>query len=575
MAVLFTIDGQTVRCSAEVISIGRAPTNQISLPDDVRLASVHASFRQVAGRWIVEAKDGGPVRVGSGRPTQFAWLNPGDLIQLTEAGPSVVFVPETSNIVAAPSPIPATPRLPVATGKPSASAVSTVPGMSLAPGVSVAPSVSVAPGVSSELGGPGPERLASSQMSSTPALVAPPAAAALGAEVRRADINTYRIAGTDPPTSSALSSAGVGTVSRSSVIVAGGDSGTEQHGRSPLQSLPPWLLYSGGGGLVAALCICIGMVLAGRGSAPVDAHPSISAQPDPGLSSGPAALSSLESRSGAAAPSPAAASSAKDLKQALYCLELRTADGRRTVQVGSAWAVAPRRLVTSGDAARAIAKLQINFPSAFARHTESGQEFEIKGMQFHPQYEAAASRLDQARRTINEQLEKYKQTMDGEVHKKIEELVHRLDSEIIAAADECVNVNVATLELDKETAVTLPWVSNPVMKIGQRVTLVGHPLPRDNQLVDPDHPVPVHQVVGGLQHTELTQRPAVPARCLARFEESLKSQNWSGSPVLNSEGAVLGMYVRNTPPLPGAPLTSISTHDVTVLDGVRDLLSSK
>ncbi len=115
----------------------------------------------------------------------------------------------------------------------------------------------------------------------------------------------------------------------------------------------------------------------------------------------------------------------------------------------------------------------------------------------------------------------------------------------------------------------LKWASAPTLKIGQKVTLVGHPMSRTDQLVDPDHPVPAEQRVGRLQHADIFPDPVAPVRCLVRFDGALKDQNSSGSPVLNSEGSVIGLYARTTPPPLGSAAPPIATHDVMVIDGVR------
>ena len=112
MPVKLIVERQTLSFETDAIGIGRDPDNQVALPNDVRLAPLHAIIRHVNGRWIVESRDGGPIRVGNGRPTQFAWLNPGDVIHLTESGPQLVFEP-SSQESSAPvplKPVQTTPR---------------------------------------------------------------------------------------------------------------------------------------------------------------------------------------------------------------------------------------------------------------------------------------------------------------------------------------------------------------------------------------------------------------------------------------------------------------------------------
>jgi pSer/pThr/pTyr-binding forkhead associated (FHA) protein len=104
MPVKLMVERQTLSFETDAIGIGRDPDNQVALPNDPRLAPLHAIIRHVNGRWIVESREGGPIRVGNGRPTQFAWLNPGDVIHLTESGPQLVFEP-SSNESGAPVPL--------------------------------------------------------------------------------------------------------------------------------------------------------------------------------------------------------------------------------------------------------------------------------------------------------------------------------------------------------------------------------------------------------------------------------------------------------------------------------------
>ena len=91
MPIKVSVERQTFSFDADAIGIGGSSENQIAFPNDPRVKPLHAVLRCVNGRWIVEAKDGGPIRIGSGRPTQFAWVNSGDVIRLTETGPDLVF----------------------------------------------------------------------------------------------------------------------------------------------------------------------------------------------------------------------------------------------------------------------------------------------------------------------------------------------------------------------------------------------------------------------------------------------------------------------------------------------------
>jgi hypothetical protein len=92
MSVELTIERQTYRFDADAVSIGRGTENHVSLPNDVRLKDRHVVLRKVSGRWIVESGVGGTVCIGNGRPVSFGWLNSGEVVHLTEAGPDLLFI---------------------------------------------------------------------------------------------------------------------------------------------------------------------------------------------------------------------------------------------------------------------------------------------------------------------------------------------------------------------------------------------------------------------------------------------------------------------------------------------------
>ncbi len=491
MAVVFKIDGKSLRCEGEIIAIGRSPSNQVSLPNDSRLAPVQAVLRLVAGRWIIEARDGGPIRVGTGRPTQFAWLNPDDVIHLTENGPEVIFTPEFHGATAPP----------VATSTPPS--IIPIPAAPQPPPQSVTPQTIVANSVAKPTA-PLP-----------PAVHSPPAT----------DANR-----SDRPTSAAV---------------------------------PQWIVFLGLGGLAAAIFIGVGVYLGDRGrpsSAPSTTSIGPTEKPADPVVVPPGTTN------------PAPEIPASDPRRALYRLELRTADRSKTVQLGTAWAVGPRRLVTTGDAARGIPLNQEFYPVALVKHSVTGEEYEVGGMTLHPAYATATGKVDQMALDIKRLLPELERTTEPDDQKKIEDELHKLDADAITALEETINVNVATLDVAKDLPSSLSIDPVAPLKIGQQLTLMGHPIPRNRALVDPDHPTPVQQLIGRLQHTDPVTNPAVPLRCLMTFDAPQKDQNWSGSPVLNAQGTVIGLYSNPTHPPPGVASIPIETHDITVIDGVRDWL---
>ncbi|MDB5346796.1 MAG: hypothetical protein JWP89_5173 [Schlesneria sp.] len=94
MSIRLEIDGQAVvEFEEENILLGSDPACTVPFLPATGLAPKHAVIRKIAGRWIVEVRGGDSIQVGDAEPTRMHWLNPGDIIRLTDAGPSVQFEP--------------------------------------------------------------------------------------------------------------------------------------------------------------------------------------------------------------------------------------------------------------------------------------------------------------------------------------------------------------------------------------------------------------------------------------------------------------------------------------------------
>lgn len=500
MPIVLKLNGQTQRYESDTISIGRGTANTISLPQDERLAPVHAMIRLVAGRWIIESKDKGPVRVGTGRPTQFAWLNPGDVIYLTDSGPELQFEPFG------------------------------VPASALAP---------VAP----------PQR----------APLVPPIVAARPENVPSPLTSNQAPPATDkvPPTPAAVAVASPGTVAE------------PLPGRAPA-ALPShwWVLPAVGGTLTAVTLFgLIGLIIVVVRL--TTAPPVVKTDPQPVI----AAV--VENKPAPRPDPPEKVTRAHDPRAAVFRLELQSGDKKRTMQLGTAWAVGPRKLVTTGDAARGLAANQERYPYAVARHSLTGMAFAIERTILHPEYQTAANQVGSAIRKIEQLREELQQTQDPAERKNIGDQVHKLESEAILVLDAAVKVNTALLEVSQDVPETLDWSQANAADAspGRQLTLVGHPLSLTDFLVDPQQKISVEERVGKLRHVAPANESQSPVLWLVGFgDDPLKNQNWSGCPVIDASGIVIGIYARPTPPVPGAPAGSIVTHDVTVTESLRALL---
>lgn len=93
MPIRLGIDGKIVEFAEESVTLGSDPACTVPLEEVEDLAARHAVIRKIAGRWIVEVREGSFIQVGDEPKSRMQWLSKGDVIRLTDHGPEVTFEP--------------------------------------------------------------------------------------------------------------------------------------------------------------------------------------------------------------------------------------------------------------------------------------------------------------------------------------------------------------------------------------------------------------------------------------------------------------------------------------------------
>jgi hypothetical protein len=86
--------GKQIALPADAATIGRDPACDVALPREPQVQPRHARIRKVANKWMIESAGDWLLQVGSGVPGRKLWLNPGEVIRLSETGPELVFCVE-------------------------------------------------------------------------------------------------------------------------------------------------------------------------------------------------------------------------------------------------------------------------------------------------------------------------------------------------------------------------------------------------------------------------------------------------------------------------------------------------
>ena len=257
---------------------------------------------------------------------------------------------------------------------------------------------------------------------------------------------------------------------------------------------------------------------------------------------------------------------------ALYEVVLRGQEQDATYRLGTAWAVAPTTLVSSGAIGLAIEELRDTLPGARVSSVASDQEYGVEKVEVHPAYRAAET---EGQSVMNELALLQNEVESNSDKEKIEELARKrveLEGRLFQAFEREVAFDLAVIEIKGSLPQTLETQTSAEPQPGARIWLVGAPCKTDEFLIDRDRPITARGLEGTLfLKRSVGSAPEAGTRLLINITGDLTGQNWSGSPLLSDSGRVIGLYSRPTPPLPehdAAP----PTQEAAAIGSLRALM---
>ncbi len=261
---------------------------------------------------------------------------------------------------------------------------------------------------------------------------------------------------------------------------------------------------------------------------------------------------------------------------ALSLVIVKHPDGGQVFQLGTAFGVAPGRLLTSGAVASGLMGLKADFRTVWVRSITSQADLEVTGIRLHPEY---AKAFDEARRAQQESealRDKINRGEAGDNSKELTETLTTIDERVFAAYERQASFDVAILETSARLPGTLALADGGKTSPGMRLSLWGVPFALTDYLVDPERGAMAAPAPASLLMRVKPANDESLARLVIKCQDSLAGQNWSGSPVLNSAGRVVGVYSRPTPPpYEAADRPAPATHDVVEIDKLRALLPER
>jgi hypothetical protein len=556
MPITLAISGKPpFEVDAETITIGSDPAGTIALPGHGQIKPRHAQIRRVAGRWLVEAREAESIQVGNEPPARVHWLQPGDVIRLSSNGPDLVFQPPPGR------PIPVAAPMNRQAGKSSESAIPVARPVPVAQPVPVAPPRT--PPAPPPPAGPDPFAIEPVELASLK--TAPTRDERL--RVKPPPLPGERKPAPEPPKQrkkiSPALGLGAGVLGAGVVAVAvwaiafrgGPDSDetprktrpSEERDERPAVKKRKKTVENEKPANVAA-------APADEKSRPAEIKPERPPGKSPAVSTAPAVFSNPE--------------------RYLYAVVVRDAAEERPFRLGTAWAVAPQRLVTSAAVALAIEDLQKAGLTAVVAPAGGADEISVTGIRVPPAYRQAFDEAGAARAQLDEAQpgppsSKQRKPAESAPSDDTKMAQARLDR---AYASQARN-DIGVLEVEQRLVHLLkPSLGAPV-SAGDRLRLAGLPFPVDDyRSAEAGSP-------GRVEQYSFTLAPGAggkvdPLNLTLDFSGELARRNWSGSPILNSAGKVVGVYSR---PLAGsdagsgADAAGTTSHAVTPIARLRDI----
>jgi hypothetical protein len=98
--------GQIITVPRDSATIGQDPACDVCIPNSPKIQPVHARIVKVVNRWMIQSEGDWLLKVGDGVPGRKLWLNPGDMVHLSESGPYLVFEPKQAATTPLAKPVP-------------------------------------------------------------------------------------------------------------------------------------------------------------------------------------------------------------------------------------------------------------------------------------------------------------------------------------------------------------------------------------------------------------------------------------------------------------------------------------
>lgn len=263
---------------------------------------------------------------------------------------------------------------------------------------------------------------------------------------------------------------------------------------------------------------------------------------------------------------------AEEFSRALFLIVCTDAQRETPFRVGTGFAVDSETIVTSASVIQAMRSLQQNgYPEAFLFCPISNRELKIDSIVVHPQFEIAdiaARKAQQRHDAIYDQLES--QPPKPKAFEAVKDRLIAVRMEAFEAMDQKATHDVAVISTTEPLEYWLPGASvDTKLRPKQKINVTGYAFDMEDPFFDRNVPFELSTISSRVGHL-VTGPNSSNVRMIANSSPEQNEYAYLGSPVLNAQGQVVGVYSRPTPTVVESEGEPKPTFDASLFKRVRE-----
>ncbi|MCM2372743.1 FHA domain-containing protein [Aporhodopirellula aestuarii] len=268
----------------------------------------------------------------------------------------------------------------------------------------------------------------------------------------------------------------------------------------------------------------------------------------------------------------ASLSQQEKLSRSLFLIVCSDSKRETPFRVGTGFAIDSQHIATTASVVQAMRNLQQNgFPEAFLFSPTTESERSITSAVIHPRFELAnqvARKAQQEHDAIFDQLES--QPPKPEAFEKVKVQLVAARMKALEAIDQKMTYDVAIIKTNQSLLHWLPGTAAEVkLRPNQKLNVTGYAFDVEDPYFDRSVPIEASTISSRVgQLAKATQDSQ--DRMVAKGTPQQHEYAYLGSPVMNAQGKVVGIYSRPTPPNADSDSESEPSFEAALFQRVRE-----